>query len=97
METYNIRPQYSTNETIGRCLRCAAENEMNNCLMHLLSDETDNDELAEKKFQALVTFLKSPDCQKLIDESERLMSEGKNVNVRLYMEGDTAKYELIVS
>ncbi len=96
METYSIEPKYSTCEQTGRCVRCQAEHEMNNCLMSLLGSDDENDEEAEKKFQALLTFLKSPESQRLIDESERLMSDGKKVNVRLYIDGDVAKYELEV-
>lgn len=96
MESYNIEPHYTTHEHTGRCVKCQAEHEMNNCLMALLGSDDDNTEEAEKKFQALLAFLKSPESQKLVNESERLMSEGRKVNIRLYVEGDEAKYELEV-
>jgi hypothetical protein len=95
METYDITPQYSTNEIVGRCVRCQAEHDMNSCLMSLLGDDNDgNDEETEKKFQALLTFLKSPESQKLIDESERYLSEGKKVNVKLYVDDGQVQYAL---
>ena len=95
METYDITPQYSTNEITGRCVRCQAEHDMHICLMSMLGSDCDeNDEEAEKKFQALLTFLKSPESQKVIDESEKYLSEGKKVNVKLYYENDSVKYVL---
>jgi len=63
--------------------------------MALLGENGDeSNEEAEKKFQALLNFLKSPESQKLVEESERLMADGKKVNVRLFIEGDKAKYVL---
>jgi len=95
MESYSIEPHYTTHDHTGRCVKCQAEHEMNNCLMALLGENGDeSNEEAEKKFQALLNFLKSPESQKLVEESERLMADGKKVNVRLFIEGDKAKYVL---
>ena len=70
---------------------------MHLCLMSLLGDDDDDDEESARKFQALLAFLKSPESQKLIDESERYLSEGKNVNVKLYLVDGVAKYKLEIS
>jgi len=95
MDSYNLEPKYSTNEMTGRCVKCLAEHEMNTCLMSLLrGDDKDSEEETKKKYEALMTFLKSPAVRELIDESERYLSEGKKVNVKLYISGDKPKYEL---
>ena len=98
MESYNLEPIYSTREVPGRCVKCMAEHELNTCLMALLGgDEDADDEENEKKFQALLDFLRSPESQRLVDESERLLAEGKKVNVKLYISEGRARYELEVT
>ena len=98
METINLEPHYSTNKSIGRCVKCAAEHEMNSCLMALLGNNNDEDEeVTVRKFEALVTFLKSHECSTLIEESERYLSEGKKVNVKLSIVNGKTKYELEIS
>ena len=68
---------------------------MNTCLMSLLrGDDEDSEEETTKKYEALMTFLKSPAARELIDESEKLLSQGKKVNVKLYVTGDKPRYEL---
>ena len=42
----------------------------------------------------LVAFLKSPQAQDLINESERYLSEGKKVKVKLHFEKDNLQYEI---
>ena len=95
MDSYDLQPKYSTSESTGRCMKCLAEHEMNTCLMSLLrGDNQDNEKETKKKYEALMTFLKSPAARELIDESEKLLSEGKKVNVKLYITGDRPRYEL---
>ena len=95
MDLYNLEPKYSTNEITGRCVKCLAEHEMNTCLMSLLrGDDQDSEEETKKKYEALMTFLRSPAARELIDESEKLLSEGKKVNVKLYITDDKPRYEL---
>jgi len=98
MESYELEPRYSTNEIPGRCLKCLGEHELNNCLMDLLRNEPD-DENAVKKFEALVAFLQSPEMENLRAESENLLSEGKQVKLKINSDLDTGKitYELIVA
>jgi len=44
----------------------------------------------------LISFLKSPGSIKLHDETERYLSEGKKVALRLTFTGGNPKYELKV-
>ena len=95
MDSYKLEPKYSTNEITGRCVKCLAEHEMNTCLISLLrGDDQDSEEETKKKYEALMTFLRSPAARELIDESEKLLSEGKKVNVKLYITDDKPRYEL---
>ena len=69
---------------------------MNNCLLELLRNEQDDEEL-KQRFEMLVTFLQSPESKKLRDESEKLLSEGKRVTLKINSDRDTGNlsYELI--
>ena len=83
METIDLDPRYSTSDVPGRCVKCLAEQKLNNCLFELLRGEGDEKELVQR-FETLVSFLKSPESQKLRAESERYLSEGKEVTVRIH-------------
>ena len=95
METINLEPRHSTKDIPGKCIKCLAEQELNNCLMELLRGEGENKEL-QQRFETLVSFMKSPESQRLRDESERYLAEGKKVTVRIYFETGKPKYELKV-
>ena len=98
MDSYNLEPKYSTNELTGRCVKCLAEHEMNTCLMSLLrGDDEDSEEEIKRKYEALMTFLKSPAARELIDQSEKYLSDGKKVNVKLYITDNTPRYELEIT
>jgi len=94
MDPIEISPSYSTSDVPGRCVKCLAEKELNDCLLKLLSEQGDEKELAQR-FEMLVAFLKSPESQKLRDEAETCLSEGKQVSVRIYFSDGKAKYELL--
>jgi len=79
MESINLDPRYSTKEIPGKCIKCLAEQELNNCLLELLRGEEENKEL-EQRFEALVSFLKSPESISLRDEAERYLAEGEKSN-----------------
>lgn len=96
MEPINLDPRYSTRYIPGKCIKCLAEQELNNCLRELLRGEVENEGL-QQRFKLLVSFLKSPESQKLRDESERYLAEGKQVTVRIHFENGKLKYELKVS
>lgn len=93
MEPINLDPRYSTNNVPGRCVKCLAKQELDNCLFELLSAEGDDKELAQR-FEMIVSFLKSPESRKLRDESEYYLSEGKQISVRMYFVDGKHKYEL---
>jgi hypothetical protein len=92
----NLDPRYSTPEVPGKCLKCLAEQEMNNCLLELLRQGGAGNQELEERFEALVNFLKSPESQKLRDEAERYLAEGKQVSLNIYLEEGKAVYRLKV-
>jgi hypothetical protein len=97
MEPIKLDPRYSTKEIPGKCIKCLAEKELNNCLLELLrqGDEAGNQEL-EQRFEALLSFLKSPESRRLRDESEKYLAEGKQVTVDIYFEAGKPVYKLKV-
>jgi hypothetical protein len=95
METIDLDPRYSTSDVPGRCVKCLAEQKLNNCLFELLRGEGDEKELVQR-FETLVSFLKSPESQKLRAESERYLSEGKEVTVRIHFVDGKPRYDLKV-
>ncbi|GAI71758.1 unnamed protein product [marine sediment metagenome] len=96
MDSFNLEPRYSTSQIPGKCIKCLAEQELNNCLRELLRGEEDNQQL-QQRFEMLVAFLKSPESQKLRDESEKYLAEGKRVTLRLSLADGKPKYELEIS
>ena len=96
MEPISLEPRFSTMEVPGKCIKCLAEQELNNCLMELLKGEGENKEF-EHRFEALASFLKSPESEKLRDESERYLAQGKGVRVRIYFEAGKPRYEIEVT
>jgi len=95
MDSFNLEPTHSTSEIPGKCIKCLAEQELNSCLRELLRGDENNKELQER-FEMLVTFLKSPESQKLRDVSEQYLTEGKNVTLKLSLADGEPKYELEV-
>jgi hypothetical protein len=95
MDPIELEPQYSTNDITGRCLRCLAEQQLKDCILDMLSTDKDLDTL-HNKYEALVAFLQSPKAQGLIDETERLLSEGAQVKVRLYWENGNLNHSIIL-
>lgn len=93
MEPINLNPRYSTKEIPGKCIKCLAEQELNNCFLDLLRAVGENKEL-ERRFEALVFFLKSPELKGLRDESERYLAEGKRVTVKINFKPGKPRYEL---
>ena len=88
-----LEPRYSTREIPGRCIKCFAEEQYLDCLKELLKGGGQGGEL-EETYEALVSFLKSPDLQKLRDESERYLAEGRDVKVVLHLGEGGARYEI---
>lgn len=82
LEPYELEPKYSTNEIPGRCLKCLGEQELNNCLMQMLR-EGEIDKETQRKYEALVDFLRSPESKRLRVKSEKYLAEGKRVTVTI--------------
>jgi hypothetical protein len=93
MEPISLEPRYSSKDIPGKCIKCLAEKELDDCLMALLREEGESKEL-QQRFEALVSFLKSPESQRLRDESEKYLAEGKHVTVRVCFDEGKPRYEL---
>ena len=93
MDSFDLEPKYSTSQIPGKCIKCLAEQELNNCLMELLRGEGEEKEL-QQRFEMLLAFLKSPESQKLRDESEKYLAEGKEIRLKINFETGKPKYEL---
>ncbi len=96
MEPLDLRPAYSTREVPGRCIKCLAEHELNDCLRELLQAEAGSKE-ARLRYELLVAFLKSPASRRLRDEAERHLAEGKKVTLKLSLVNGRPSYKLEVS
>ncbi len=90
-----LEPRYSTREIPGRCIKCLAEEQSRDCLRQLLKGGSEDKEL-EETYEALVSLLKSPELQKLRDEAERYLAEGRDVKVVLHLGEGEPRYELKV-
>ncbi len=96
MKSFELEPKYSTNEIPGKCIKCLGEQELNTCLMQLLGDEEETNQDAIEKYEALVTFLQSPESIKLRVESEKYLSEGKKVSIVIQSKNGKPEYTLKV-
>ncbi len=92
MEPIDLEPRYTSGELPGKCIKCLAEQELDTCLRELLREE--DSEEARQKFEMLVTFLKSPQSQKIRDEAEKYLAEGRKVRLKLSFTEGKPKYEL---
>jgi hypothetical protein len=90
-----LEPRYSTREIPGRCIKCLAEERYRDCLRDLLKGASEGKEL-EETYEALVSLLKSPELQKLRDESERYLAEGRDVKIVLHLGEGEPRYEIKV-
>ncbi len=93
MESIDLTPRYSTCEEPGRCIKCLAEEKLSSCMQEFFKEEKDNPELLQK-YEILHSFLESPDLQKLCNETERYLAEGKDVSVKITIEDGQLKYKL---
>lgn len=93
MDPLELEPRYSTREIPGRCIKCLADKEVGSCLRLLLGDETDNPEL-QRRYEALVSFIRSPELIKVRDECERYLAQGKEVSVILHLGSEKPQYEI---
>ena len=93
MDPINLEPRYSTKEIPGRCIKCLAEEELNNCLLEFLGEEGGNKQL-ELRYEALLSFLRSPESISLRDEAERYLADGKKVALKINLKSGKPEYEL---
>jgi len=93
MGDIELEPRYTNKEVAGRCIKCLAEQESRNCLWELLKGEGQNREL-EKTYEAMITLLTSPELEKLRDESEKYLAEGRNVKIVIHLGEDKPRYEI---
>ena len=93
MGSFDLEPRFSTSQIPGKCIKCLAEQDLNNCLLELLKGG-ENDQKLQQRFEMLLAFLKSPESQKLRDESEKYLAEGKKVRVKINFGTGKPEYEL---
>ena len=93
MDSFELEPRYSTSQIPGKCIKCLAQQELDNCLRELLRSEEDDQQL-QQRFEMLMTFLKSPQSEKLRDKSEKYLAEGKKVTLKLSLTDGIPKYQL---
>jgi hypothetical protein len=91
METIDLEPRYSSCDMTGKCVRCLAQEELTKCIVEMLGDVEDDS--LQKRYNILVAFLESPETQKLINETEQLLSEGKKVKLKLLFEDNQLRFE----
>ena len=96
MEPIDLSPYYSTRELPSRCVRCLAEQKLNNCIFELLGTPGEDEEL-KQRFEALRAFLQSPASKSLLDESEKHLADGKQVEIQLSFEDNQPKFELKIT
>jgi hypothetical protein len=92
-KSIDLEPRYSTKDVPGKCIKCLAEQKLDTCLRELLRSEEENPERYQS-YEALLAFLQSPESEKLREESERYLAEGKQVTVRIRIEEGKFRYEL---
>src|SRR4030065_240334 len=93
MQSFDLEPRYSNNEIPGKCIKCLAEQDIYNCLRGLLGGESENKEM-QQRYEMLLAFLKSPESQRLRDESEKYLAEGRKVMLKLSFADGEPRYEL---
>lgn len=93
MDKIELKPQYSTVEIPGKCIKCLAEQEYGDCLKELLKGQ-EGKKRVEERFEALISLLKSPDLANLRDESEKQLADGKDVKLIVNLEEGKPRYEI---
>jgi len=76
MDSFDLKPRYSTSQIPGKCIKCLAEQELNNCLLELLRGEGEEKEL-QQRFEMLLAFLKSPESKKYVMNRRSTLPRGK--------------------
>jgi hypothetical protein len=89
----DLEPRYSTREIPGRCVKCLAEAQYRDCLRELLRGGSEGKEL-EEIYEGLVSLLESPELEKLRDECERYLADGRDVKIVLHLGQGEPRYEI---
>lgn len=91
-----LEPRYTSKDIPGKCIQCLAEQKLDTCLRELLKGEDEPPEQYQQ-YEALLAFLQSPESEKLRAESEKYLSEGKQVKVCISYQDGKPKYELKIN
>jgi len=85
-----LEPKFSIAGIPGKCLKCAAKKELESYLRKLL--RWGKNEVLMSEYEALFAFLSSPELRKLRNETEKLLSEGNKVKVKVYPGCEEPRY-----
>ena len=83
-KSIDLEPRYSTKDVPGKCIKCLAEQKLDNCLRELLISEEDIPERYHR-YEVLLAFLQSSESEKLRKESEQYLAEGKQITVSIHL------------
>ena len=95
MDTIELEPMYSGREISGKCLKCLAEHKLFSCLRDLLTSKTENP-VSQEQYETILAFLQSLEFEKLRAESEKYLSDGKRVVLKIDINNGQPRYELQV-
>jgi hypothetical protein len=90
MTTIELEPKFSIAGMPGKCLRCTAKEKLGSYLRKLLGWKRNKELMTE--YEVLLAFLNSPELRKLQNDTEKLLSEGDKVKVKVYAGCEKPKY-----
>jgi len=85
-----LEPRFSIAGMPGKCLKCTAKEKLGSSLRKLLRWKPNEELMTE--YEVLLAFLSSPELRKLQNETEKLLSEGNKVKVKVYPGCEKPKY-----
>ena len=96
MSPIELEPRYSTKGLVGKGIKRLAKQELDSCLRKLLQGEIYNQEFTVR-YEALVSFLQSPQCEKLRDVCEMYLAEGRQIMAIICFWHGKPKYQIKIS
>ena len=81
---------------LAHCIETVAKRELSATLKQLLTPTQKSKEL-EEKLEILRLFLETADFKKLRAESERLLTEGKEVKFVVFLDNGVPEHKMLVS
>lgn len=81
---------------LSHCIETVAKRRYREALGKLLAAPEDSDRELRDELELLRTFLETADFARLRQESERHLVDGEDVKFLVYLEGEAAKYDLLV-